>query len=167
MDDREKMGMPYASGSFISGEFLTREQKEVRSMERRRSQRVPVSGDRFGRVKATVPARIVDISRHGVQLEVPAALRPAVECDLALPVDRRDLRIRAKVQRCRAMGFAGDGHERKLVYRAGLEFISVEQGDQEALFHLVETLSKTPADTRRGRDDGSARINIESGFVQR
>ena len=136
-------------------------------MERRRSQRVPVSGDRFGRVKATVPARIVDISRHGVQLEVPAALRPAVECDLTLPVDHQDLRIRARVQRCRAMGFAGDDHDRKLVYRAGLEFVSVAQGDREALFRLVETLSEEPAGTRRGRDDGPARINIESGFVQR
>ena len=71
-------------------------------MERRRSQRIPVPEDRFGRVKATVPARIVDISRHGVQLEVPAALRPAVECDLTLPAGAGDVRIRARVQRCRA-----------------------------------------------------------------
>jgi hypothetical protein len=135
-------------------------------MERRRSERVPVPGDRFGRVKATVPARIVDISRHGVQLEVPAALRPAVECDLALPVDGGDVRIRARVQRCRAMGFAGNGNERKLVYRAGLEFVSVADGDREALYGLVEVLTQAPSAGSDGRKDSSARIDIQSGFVR-
>jgi len=137
-------------------------------MERRRSQRIPVPEDRFGRVKATVPARIVDISRHGVQLEVPAALRPAVECDLTLPAGAGDVRIRARVQRCRAMGLSGSGGERKLVYRAGLEFVSIAESDRNALLDLVDQLaagSEPPAPTERRR--GPIKIRIASGAVRR
>jgi len=136
-------------------------------MERRRSHRVPVSKGRFGRVKATVPARIVDISRHGVQLEVPAALRPAVECDLSLPFGTRDLRIRAKVHRCRAAGFAGGGGNQRLVYRAGLEFVAVAETDREALFYLVDhlddDLSAAEATERR---KGPIKVKIDSGFIR-
>ena len=136
--------------------------------ERRRSRRVPVPKDRFGRVKATVPARIVDISRHGVQLEVPAALRPAVECDLSLPLGTRDLRIRARVQRCRAMGFAGTEENRRLVYRAGLEFVAVPESEKEALFHLVEYLdAESESAESPPRRKGPIRIKIDSGFVRR
>ncbi len=137
-------------------------------MERRRSHRVPVPKDRFGRVKATVPARIVDISRHGVQLEVPAALRPAVECDLSLPMGTRDLRIRARVQRCRAMGFSGAAEEKRLVYRAGLEFVSVADSDREALFHLVEHLSadSEPSENPSKRE-GPIKVKIDSAFIRR
>jgi len=137
-------------------------------MERRRSQRVPVQGDRYGRVKATVPARIVDISQHGVQLEMPAALRPAVECDLTLPFGSRNLRIRARVQRCRVMGFSEDANERKLLYRAGLEFVSVAEDDRDPLFQLVQSL---PGNARSGTTEqdpeSSARVKIDSAFVRR
>ncbi len=137
-------------------------------MERRRSQRVPVSKDRFGRVKATVPARIVDISRHGVQLEVPAALRPAVECDLTLPFGTRDLRIRAKVHRCRAMGFSDGGEGRRLVYRAGLEFVAVAKADREALFSLVDHLEDDlGVQEKPKRRQGPIKVKIDSGFIRR
>ncbi len=96
--------------------------------DRRQSPRYVPDEERYGRVKATVPARIIDISREGAQLEVPAALRPSVECDLALPADGALVRLRARVLRCRAVPTGGThSRERGLVYRAGLLFLDLSE----------------------------------------
>ncbi len=107
--------------------------------DRRRSERLAAGENFFGRVKATVPARILDLSRHGVQVEIPSSLRPAVECDISVPTAEGDLRLRAKVQRCRAASMTSrEGDERHLVFRAGLEFVDVSP---RAIRALEETLS--------------------------
>lgn len=112
---------------------------------RRRSERYVPGQTLVGKVKATVPARILDISRHGVQVEVPTALRPAVNCDVTLPLEGRELHLRARISRCSAEGFSSleDG-EKKLIYRAGLEFVDL---DAHSLDVLESTLNGLKART--------------------
>lgn len=102
--------------------------------ERRRAPRHPVAGDVFGRVKSTVPARIVDISPFGAQVEITSALRPAVECDVWLPTDEGQIKVRATVHRCRAAGLRSDGGSgSEMVFRAGLEFKGLSAGERDLL----------------------------------
>jgi hypothetical protein len=102
--------------------------------ERRKVARHHIEEDVFGKVKATVPARIVDISPFGAQVEVPSALRPSVECDIWLPIERGQVRVRARVLRCRAAAMRPDGDDgANLLYRAGLEFVGLSEKDVEAL----------------------------------
>lgn len=113
--------------------------------ERRRSQRVAIPDELFGKVKATVPARIVDLSRDGVQVEIPTALRPAVECDISVPTAEGDLRLRARVQRCRATSMKpNDGNGNRLVYRAGLQFVEVPAADLALLAETLQDIAGSP-----------------------
>jgi len=103
--------------------------------------------DVFGKVKATVPARILDLSRDGIQVEVPTALRPAVECDVSVPTAEGDLRLRARVQRCRAASMkSSDGEDRRLMYRAGLQFVDVTEGHLALLAETLKDLAGSPDD---------------------
>ena len=108
---------------------------------RRRSERYAPDETLVGRVKATVPARILDISRHGIQVEVPSALRPAVNCDVTLPLEGGKLQLKARISRCSAQGFSTfeDG-EKKLIYRAGLEFIDLDDHALEVLESKLDEL---------------------------
>jgi len=107
--------------------------------ERRRSPRIPVRDEVFGRVKATLPVRLVDLSAHGAQLEASTGLPPAGEIDLWLPSKRGDLRLRAAVRRCRAT--AGP---RGLVFRAGVEFMDVSEAQREHLIEILAMLGGEP-----------------------
>ncbi|NOZ78411.1 MAG: PilZ domain-containing protein [Acidobacteria bacterium] len=124
---------------------------------RRRSERYAPGQTLVGKVKATVPARILDISRHGVQVEVPTALRPAVNCDVTLPLEGRELHLRARISRCSAQGFSSfeDG-EKKLIYRAGLEFVDL---DARSLEVLESTLDELKAKT-------SPRLGVPPGIEE-
>jgi hypothetical protein len=89
------------------------------------------------RVKAFLPARIVDLSERGVQIELAAILRPQVPCDLRIQLDGGEVVVRGLVRRCRAWGFGLDERDQRvLLYRAGLEF---EATPPEALLQLVST----------------------------
>lgn len=134
--------------------------------ERRRFPRHQVSEEVFGRVKATIPARILDISPHGAQIELASALRPAVECDLWLPTKDGQLRIKATVRRCRAAGLRSDGHAgREMVFRAGLEFLGLSPGEQDALLRSYPLAApeagggEAPPVPRRG--PVKIRLNVE------
>ena len=90
------------------------------------------------RVKAFLPARIVDLSERGVQIELAAILRPQVPCDLLIQLDGGEVVVRGLVRRCRAWGFGLDERDQRvLLYRAGLEF---EATPPEALLQLVSTV---------------------------
>jgi hypothetical protein len=75
------------------------------------------------RVKTSLPARILDISSRGAQLEVANCLKPNVVCELRLHLMDGEVTVRALVRRCRAWGFGLDEREQRvLLYRAGVEF---------------------------------------------
>jgi hypothetical protein len=94
--------------------------------ERRRTGRFQPEEALYGRVRMALPAKILDISPHGARVEVASALRPTAECDVAVPAGAGELRLRARVVRCRAL--AGNPSETGgIVFRAGLEFVNVSE----------------------------------------
>ncbi|MGC8916880.1 MAG: PilZ domain-containing protein [Thermoanaerobaculum sp.] len=98
--------------------------------ERRSAPRLSPTQELSARVRAFLPARVVDISRTGVQLELSSLLRIGVECDVKLTVEGVKLRWPATVRRCRATRFGVDEHGQKvLLYRAGLEFAAMSDED--------------------------------------
>lgn len=95
-------------------------------VERRGAQRLTPVTELPARVRAFLPARVVDISRTGVQLELSSLLRIGVQCDVKVTLEGSELRWPATVRRCRATQFGLDENGQKvLLYRAGLEFASM------------------------------------------
>jgi hypothetical protein len=100
--------------------------------DRRRSARYKPPEALFGRIKTTLASRILDISPFGMRVEVGSALRPTADCDVVVPVGDAELRMRARVLRCRA--YAGDPNDTGgIVFRAGLEFVGLSEEAARAL----------------------------------
>ena len=100
------------------------------------------------KVKSSLPARVVDLSARGVQLEIAHSLRPNVSCEVRVQLDGGEVGIRAAVRRCRAVGFGQDERQRTvLLYRAGLEFEDVTADAHERLVEALRqaALSQTGA----------------------
>lgn len=104
--------------------------------ERRRSQRMVADQEIYARIKSSIPVRIVDISRHGMQVEATSALPPSGECDIWLPSDGGDIRTRVRVQRCRAR-FVQSKEFQGLMYQAGVEFLDLDQEAKSALDRII------------------------------
>ncbi len=80
------------------------------------------------------PARILDISSRGAQIEVAGSLQPKRRCDLRIQFADGAFAAHATVRRCHASGFGLDEKDQRVVlYRAGLEFDEV---DPESLGRL-------------------------------
>ncbi len=91
--------------------------------ERRATARVAPSEAIPVKLKSSLPARVLDISPGGVQVEVGTSLRPEADCELRVQLVDGEMLVRAKVRRCRAWGFGLDESDRRvLLYRAGLQF---------------------------------------------
>jgi hypothetical protein len=91
--------------------------------ERRAVPRVEVPQPVPAKIKAALPARVLDVSSQGAQLEVTTCLRPTTSCDLRISLPDGEVTIRSIVRRCRAWGFGlNDREEKVLLYRAGVEF---------------------------------------------
>ena len=104
--------------------------------ERRAVPRVEPKRPLSARVRAFVPARIVDISSRGTQIELATSLRPEVPCDLRIQLEAGEVVVHAVVRRCRAWGFGLDERDQRvLLYRAGIEF---EEPAPEALMRMLE-----------------------------
>lgn len=116
--------------------------------DRRRNPRVAPPQETIATVKATVPAKILDLSVQGMQVEVASTLRPGVDCNVSVPVPTGNLKLRARVERCRAQSFTSvENSEGGMLYCAGLSFIKPSAEDLEALEDaIVEfSLSEVPA----------------------
>ncbi len=147
--------------------------------DRRRSERYEPPETVLGKVKATVPARVMDISRHGLQVMVPAALRPSVECDLDLPTEYGGLSVRARICRCKAHGFVeGEDGERRLMYRAGLEFVNLDAAAGKILDATIHRLREQTAPKigpppidgggkKAGRRHGPIKIRINAEDIRK
>ena len=108
--------------------------------DRRRSQRLVADQEIFARIKSSIPVRIVDVSRHGMQVEATSALPPSGECDIWLPTDGGDIRTRVRVQRCRAR-FVQSKEFQGLMYQAGVEFVDLDQDAMSALDTIIRQLA--------------------------
>ncbi len=151
--------------------------------ERRAVPRVEPKKPLSARVKAFMPARIVDISSRGAQIELATSLRPEVPCDLRIQVEPHDIVIRAVVRRCRAWGFGLDERDQRvLLYRAGIEF---EEPPPQALAELLaaaveadartaQTSAAAPesapdpkAGVRAPRNEGPVKIRVNSEQIRK
>ena len=130
-------------------------------LERRRSPRFVPESEVYARIKSSITVRIIDVSATGMQVESSSALPPAGQCDIWLPAEDGDVRMRVRVQRCRARFVQGDGASGGgLVYYAGIEFLEVDAAAQTALGNIVQRLA---VDHERGpkptRDSASSTVD--------
>jgi len=108
--------------------------------ERRRSQRYQADQEIYARIKSSIPVKIVDVSGHGMMVESSSAVPPAGACDLWVPGDNGDVKLRVRVQRSRAQFVNGHNGGRGLVYRSGLEFLEMDEPARAALESILRHL---------------------------
>ncbi|HUG55306.1 MAG TPA: PilZ domain-containing protein [Vicinamibacteria bacterium] len=103
--------------------------------DRRVRARVAVSGDVLGKVHATSPAPVVNLSETGALVEIQCVLRPGTVQTLRLPLgDSGELTLRCRVVRSFIHGFdRADGAETAVRYRAALEFVGLSDEERAAL----------------------------------
>ena len=123
--------------------------------DRRRSQRLVADQEIYARIKSSIPVRIVDVSRHGMQVEATSALPPSGECDIWLPTDGGDIRTRVRVQRCRAR-FVQSKEFQGLMYQAGVEFLDLDENARSALDAIIRQVAG------EGFDPEDLKTRIES-----
>ena len=140
--------------------------------DRRKHSRVRPDEVVIGKVKSTVPARVVDISPEGAQIEISTGLRPNVECDVSLPTENGSVQIRARVRRCRASTLPR-GDEAAMLFRAGLEFVNLGDEARQALREafdipdedaggLSDQHGSTGSTSKRTRRSGPIKIKINT-----
>jgi hypothetical protein len=114
----------------------------------------------------TLSARILDISSGGLRVEVGSALRPSAECDVAIPVAGQELRLRARVLRCRAL--AGSPTQTgSLVFRAGLEFVNLTVEAERAIESAYGSGVATPERKSTVREGGPIKIKVSVADITR
>ena len=102
--------------------------------ERRHGRRVVVPGRPAGRVRATLDARLVDLSNSGVRIEHHGQLRPGVACTLELSPAVGGLVFSVHVVRSVVVGTEeSPTGERLLRYESGLTFVNLAAEQREAL----------------------------------
>lgn len=107
------------------------------NQDKRRSPRVPQAKGTRGQLKSTVPIEILDLSETGLLFEISATLRPGSTYDLSAAFGGAPFSGLVRVTRCRAGGFASDGHGGSvLLFRAGGEFVGLSEVQRTAL-HLA------------------------------
>ncbi len=109
--------------------------------ERRRGRRVAVTGRPGGRVRATLDARLVDLSKTGARIEHNNLLRPGFTCTLEFPQSLGDLVLSVQVVRSVVVGteFTAAG-DRLLRYESGLTFVKTKPEQQKALEDILARL---------------------------
>lgn len=95
--------------------------------ERRSSCRVSPAQETCVSIVGNRPARLVDITPAGAHLELAMALNPNHTCRIALQLGDKTVRIKARVAHCKLTGFTSFGSGGQLVYRAGVEFVEVDE----------------------------------------
>jgi len=110
-------------------------------IERRKAQRSRVKRETVVRIRASLQARIINISSCGALLELETPLHPSRECDLRFFHHSGDeLRVRARIHRCRLERTGDESTEkRELKYRAGVEFL---YADEESCARVVRRVAE-------------------------
>lgn len=113
--------------------------------EKRRAPRVAVENGPKGRLKATVPVTIIDVSRFGLQMEISTSLRPGSMYELKTDIGPCTVVAHVRITRCRAGGYLEDGRGgRLLVFRAGAEFVHPEDEALKSLRKWIEDSAVGP-----------------------
>lgn len=111
------------------------------SPERRRGRRVPVAGRPEGRVKATLDARLVDLSSGGARIEHYNLLRPGFTCTLEFPTSLAPLTLSVQIVRSMVVGHEPSATgERLLRYESGLAFVRVTAEQQKLIEDILQRL---------------------------
>ena len=108
--------------------------------DRRVRARVAVHGDVLGKIHATRPAPVVNLSETGALVEVDCVLRPGTVQMLRLPLrGGGELTLRCRVVRSFIHGVdRAAGEESVVRYRAALEFVGLTDEERTALRAQVE-----------------------------
>ena len=110
--------------------------------ERRRGRRIVVPGRLGGRVRATLDARVLDLSTVGARIEHQNMLRPGFECTLELPPPMGGLILPVRVIRSTVVGTSeSPAGERILRYESGLTFTKLTTEMQKALENVLGRLA--------------------------
>jgi len=110
--------------------------------ERRRVRRIPVDGRPGGRVRATLEARLIDLSAAGARIQHENLLRPGFACTFELPSDLADASLPVQVVRSVVVGAeTGPAGERILRYESGLQFVGLTAGQRELLAGVLARLT--------------------------
>ncbi len=117
--------------------------------ERRRNPRYVADQEIYARIKSSIPVRIIDVSTSGMMVESTSAVPPVGACDLWVPGDDGDVKLRVRVQRSRAQFVTGDKQSGGLVYRSGLEFLEMDASARSALDAILKQLGGALDDGER------------------
>jgi len=118
-------------------------------MERRGAERVKLTWTLQAKVKAYLPARVIDVSSTGVLLELDHPLPPRTACVIKISCEAAEVQLPAVIRRCCVGGHGTNEKGQKIVlYHAGLAF---ESPDPQALTRLGEHVSLPLA---RPQDNG-------------
>jgi hypothetical protein len=108
-------------------------------MERRKAPRVKLTWMLQAKVKAYLPARVIDLSATGVLLELDHPLPPKTACSIKIVCESEDVQLPAVIRRCCVGGHGTNEKGQKIVlYHAGLAF---ESPDPVAIERLGEHVS--------------------------
>ena len=90
-------------------------------------------------MKSNMDFRVIDISESGLQVETKTGLPPASACELKMTAEGQEIRVKAKVRRCRAQ-INKNGEKCEMVYRSGLEFVNLDPGEADRVRRLITDL---------------------------
>ncbi len=137
----------------------------MRARDRRTSPRVIPDKPVRAKVRSSIPARVVDVSLTGMQIELETPLRPQIACDARVMLEEGEVTLRGAVTWCRASGFALDERDQRvLLYRAGIAF---NQLSEECLERLrSQLLEPATVSSAAPSAAGEAVSGVESGGLQ-
>lgn len=101
--------------------------------DRRSSCRVSPAQEICVSIGGNRSARLVDITPSGAHLELSTALNPNHTCRISLELGDETVRIKARVAHCKLTGFTSFGSGGQLVYRAGIEFVEIDENLADAI----------------------------------
>lgn len=129
-------------------------------IDRRSAPRIAPPQPMNVKLKTSISARVVDISRTGVQVELTYSLPPRARCDLRLQTDSGDVYLKAIVRRCTVLGYTEDGGKRVLAYRAGLAFEHSSREIQDLLGAKLPMLLERPKTAKAVRGEFEVTIDV-------
>lgn len=101
------------------------------------------------------PARILDISRDGLLLQLEHPLSPGDHHELRIQLEEEELVVSASVRRCWLQGMGKDANgERIKFYQAGIEFAQpqpalLEHLPEDSILHVDVEAPTPPKDKKR------------------